>query len=460
MTRRIHLASALVTALALTTGCDSGKDNKPAKPGTADAKTDAKKDAKTDVKADAKTDAKADTKTDAKADGGDAADGGAAADGGGVGIDEAEKAKLKEQAAEVKKHLTDARAKAKESDWKGAVEAYTAAAKIDDDNPKILEELGWAQFEAEDYEKAEHNIKLALRFAQTSDHRADIFYKLGRVEEQRGDYVNAKKHYDHSLKLKDNPEVKEHDDAVTPKAEAACKGGKCIKPDYEDLEAACAAMVARVHEQQGLEPHSADDEFNCDATKPQKIALEGGDATEAAILVVKGAHAGTEEEEYDLLAHIDGGWHWVGTILDLENPHHGGIERSGSIKSLEAKELLPDSPGQEIVVELTFTESDADLDDNIVYHDEHDAFVVCGVSEGKHVCYEIPSRMKYVAEALDPKQPTAHDLSGHEFTATVVFDGKGGVTVSGTGEVPESEKGTHKISELPEPAGFVFLHEN
>ena len=86
--------------------------------------------------------------------------------------------------------------------------------------------------------------------------------------------------------------------------------------------------------------------------------------------------------------------------------------------------------------------------------------MVCGVNEGKHVCYEIPSRMKYVAEALDDKQPTAHDLSSHEFTATVVFDGKGGVTVSGKGEVPESEKGTHKISELPEPAGFVFLHED
>ena len=187
MNRRIHLASAFVAALALTTGCDSGKDNKPAK---ADAKKDAKTDAKTDLEADAKTDTKtdtkADTKTDAKADGGDAAADGGAADGGGVGIDEAEKTKLKEQAAEVKKHLTDARAKAKESDWKGAGEAYTAAAKIDDDNPKILGELGWAQFEAEDFENAEHNIKLALRFAQTSDHRADLFYKLGRVEERAG----------------------------------------------------------------------------------------------------------------------------------------------------------------------------------------------------------------------------------------------------------------------------------
>jgi|GEM_PF-1943075 len=463
MNRRIHLASAFVAALALTTGCDSGKDNKPAKPAKADAKKkDGKKDPKTDVKADAKTDAKADTKTDAKADGGDAADGGADGGGGdgGVGISDADKTKLKEQAAEVKKHLTDARAKAKESDWKGAVAAYAAAAKIDDDNAKILEEYGWAQFEAEDFKNAEHNIRQALRFAQTSDHRADILYKLGRIEEQRGDYVMAKKHYDHSLKLKDNPEVKEHDDAVGAKAEAACKDGKCTKPDFKDLDEACAAMIARVHVQQGLEDHSADKEFSCDVAKPQKVALTGGDATEAAILVVKGAHAGTEEEEHDLLAHIDGGWHWVGTILDLENPHHGGIERSGSIKSLEAKELLPDSPGTEIVVELTFKESDADLDDNIIYHDEHDAFVVCGINQGKHVCYEIPSRMKYVAEALDPKQPTEHDLSSHEFTATVVFDGKGGVTVSGKGEVPESEKGTHQISELPEPAGFVFLHDD
>lgn len=457
MFRSLPAITALTTALVLSFGCDSG--SKESDKGKAPKKSADAKGGAADVKAGG----------DAKADGGDAkADGGdTKADGGDAGeaaehvgnLTEEQLAQLRKDAAEVKKLLTEAREKAKAEDWPAAVAAYEKAVEIDDDNVTILGELGWAQFSNKDLKGAEHNYRLALRYGQSKEHRADMLYKLGRVEEERGEFDKAKQHYDQSLALADNAEVKGHDDAVGSKAEAMCKGGKCAKPDYADLQAACDGIIARIHEQQGLEPHSADDEFTCKPEEAQKVALTGGDATEAAILVVKGAHAGTEEEEYDLLAHIEGGWHWVGTLLDLENPHHGGIERSGTLHSLDAKEILPTSPGPEILVKVEVKETDADLDDNIVYHDEHEAYIVCGINEWTHVCYEIPTRMSYKAEALDPAQKTAHDLTAHEFIANAEFDGKGNVTVSGKGEVPEAEKGTHPIAELPEPDGFVFLHE-
>jgi Tfp pilus assembly protein PilF len=375
-------------------------------------------------------------------------------------LDDAVLAKLRADAQQVTKHLTEARSKAASEDWKGAAESYAKAAEIDDDNPRILGELGWVLFELDDLEGAEHNLRLALRYEQVTKKRAEWLYKLGRVEEAAGDFVEAKKHYDHSLRLDAQAETRVHDEAVGDKAAAACAGGKCTKPDYVDLKEACAAMVARVHEQLALQPHEADGAFTCDPDKAQKIALNGGEATEAAILVVEGEHAGIGEEEHDLLAHIDGGWHWVGTLLDVENPHHGGIARTGAVESFEARELIPNSPGEEILAEVAFAETDVDTDDNLLYHDEHEAFIVCAIAKGRHACHETPSRMFYEAESLDETKPVAHEVESHAFTAKVEFDGKGNVTVTGEGEIPEAEKGTHAITELPEPEGFVFLHDD
>jgi general stress protein YciG len=219
-------------------------------------------------------------------------------------------------------------------------------------------------------------------------------------------------------------------------------------------------MLARVHEQLALEADEAGDAFACDPDKAKKIALKGGDASEAVLLMVEGEYAGTGEEEHDLLAHIEGGWHWVGTLLDVENPHHGGIARTGEIESFEAREVIPSSAGEEIVAVVDFAQTDADFDDNLLYHDEHQAYIVCAIADGQHACHEIPSRLYYEAEPLDESQPVAHEPESHEFKATVEFDGKGNVTVTGQGEIPEAEKGTHAIADLREPDGFVFLHDD
>jgi tetratricopeptide (TPR) repeat protein len=445
---RSHLPAALIASLALL-GCDS--DSEPAAATTAPA---AEKPAQPDAAAPA---------DGAGADEGKSETTGEAdkpAGGGKIEIAPAERDRLKTDAARVRTHLGAARDRVSSSEWKVAIEEFNEALKLDDDNPHILTEMAWAQFNDGQLDKAEHNLRAALRYERVGDRRAELLYKLGRVEEERGDWVKAKEHYDHSLRLKDDSEAREHDEAVSEKAAAACAEGACVKPDYTDLAAACAAMVARVHEQQGLPAHSADSKFVCDPGGAKKVALSGGDATEAVVLVVKGEHAGTSEEEHDLLVHIEGGWHWVGTLLDVENPHHGGIMRSGTLKSFEAKELLPDSPGTEVLIQVELLESDVDLDDNMIYHDEHEAYVVCGVNAGTHVCHEIPTRMTWDAEALDPSQPAGQDLASHSFDATAEFDGAGNVTVTGTGEIPAEEKGTHKISELPEPKGFVFLHED
>lgn len=443
----------LAVLLLLAPGCDS-KDStaKTTQAKAGDAKADENKGAET----------KADEPEAATAEAGEPDDDkpAAKAETKIPQIDDAKLAKFRKNAEALQTELATARKAAKDEDWKAAVAAYDKAVELDDDNPVVLGELGWAHFEAGDMKAAEHNVRLALRYEQQTKRRASLLYKLGRIEEQRGDFALAKKHYDHSLALEDSDEAREHNDAIGDKAAAACTDGKCTKPDYETLDDACKAMVARVHEQLGLTAETAADEFKCDPAAAQKVALEGGDASEAVILQVVGKHAEVGEEEYDLLAHIDGGWHWVGTLLDIENPHHGGISRTGGIKSIEAKELVPDSPGQEVLVHLEFGETDIDFADNLIYHDEHEAYVVCGMSEGKHICHEIPLYYYYEAAALDSSVETEHDLSVHEFSVKAEFDGKGNVTLAGEGEVPEAMAGTKVITELTEPQGFVFLHDD
>ena len=56
--------------------------------------------------------------------------------------------------------------------------------------------------------------------------------------------------------------------------------------------------------------------------------------------------------------------------------------------------------GGQVYVQAIFFESDADLDDNMVYHDEHEAYVVCGIAKGTHVCHEIPTRMSWRARSI------------------------------------------------------------
>lgn len=375
-------------------------------------------------------------------------------------IEAAKLEKYRKNAEALEKELAAARKAAKDEDWAAAVAAYDKAIKLDDDNVHVLSELGWAHFKAGDNDKAEHNIRLALRHVRKTEERADLLDKLGSIDEARGEFAAAKEHFDHAASLTGGDAAGEHGKAVADKAAAACADGKCTKPDFETLDDACKAMIARVHEQLGLTAETAANEFTCDPAKAQKVALEGGDATEAAILEVSGKHGDVTEDEFDLLAHIDGGWHWIGTVLDVENPSHGGIERTGEIKSFEAKELVPDSPGSEVLVHLEFAETDIDFDDNLLYHDEQEAYLVCGMNEGKHICHEIPLHYYFESDTLREDEETKHEPEVHEFTVAAEFDGKGNVTFTGDGEVPKGLTGTKAISELAEPEGFVFLHED
>jgi tetratricopeptide (TPR) repeat protein len=368
--------------------------------------------------------------------------------------------RLKLMGAEVAKDLAEGQAAANAGDWPKAIVAYEKAMALDEDNPHIHAALGWAQFNTEAYDPAKENLYAALRHERDGDRRADYLYRLGRVEEAQGDLVSAKRHYDHSLRLKSNPDAQERDDSLAAKVAELCKGNKCVKPDYPDLNAACAAMLERVHKQLHLKPHEADGAFTCNPDNARRVAIKGAEASEAVLLKISGEHGMVEEEEYDLLAHIEGGWHWVGTMLDIENPHKDGIFRAGKVLGFEARELVPELPGEEILLHVELGESDSDLDDNIVYHDEHEAYVVCGLQNGHHNCHEIPVRELYEAEALDVNYPAKGRVEKTVYEATATFDGKGKVTVAGEGDIPSDYKGTHTIMSLPEPHGFVFLHED
>jgi tetratricopeptide (TPR) repeat protein len=370
--------------------------------------------------------------------------------------------RLKLMGAEIVPHIEAAKSAVEAEDWATAISEYAAALELDPDNPHLHAALGWADFNSGQLDDAEIQLRLALRFEQDYRRRAAYLYKLGRVDEERGDWPAAKQHYDHSLRLVDDPDARAHVGAVAKKAAKACKKGRCEQPDYVDLAAACDAMMERLHLQLGLQTEEDDQGFTCEPDKAERVTLEGGDATEAVLLTISGEHGIVEEAETDLLAHISGGWHWVGTVLDVENPHKDGVFRSGRVVSFEAKEVMPDSPGPEVLVHVQIDESDSELDDNIAYHDEHEAMIVCGINHGRHECRELGTRLLFEAEALDVTRPMSPDreTERREFEVAADFDGAGKVTFAGSGDLPEGLVGTHELASYPEPHGYVFLHDD
>jgi len=115
------------------------------------------------------------------------------------------------------------------------------------DDARVLSEVGWAAFQANDLARAETANARALANANAPLVRAPILYNAGRVAEARGKPDAARKAYRESLALRDNAEVRkrlaglkveagaDEDDAVT---RLGCRGS------FSDIAALCKCFEA------------------------------------------------------------------------------------------------------------------------------------------------------------------------------------------------------------------------
>jgi tetratricopeptide (TPR) repeat protein len=104
-------------------------------------------------------------------------------------------------------HLRAGRKRSQEARWGEAVSEFEAALAALPMNGRALSELGWAAFQAGDYDKAREANASAIRVASGRAVKAASLYNLGRVAEATGKHDEAARHYAESLRLRPNDTV-------------------------------------------------------------------------------------------------------------------------------------------------------------------------------------------------------------------------------------------------------------
>jgi hypothetical protein len=147
--------------------------------------------------------------------------------------------------AGVIRDLNEGRKLSQAKDWAGAIKAFDRALAVAPDDVRVLSELGWAAFQANELSRAETANKRALANAKSPKLRAPILYNMGRVAEARGDKKAAVKAYAESLALRDNAEVKKRLGALdggVPESVAASR--PCDQP-FANVAALCTCLRGR-----------------------------------------------------------------------------------------------------------------------------------------------------------------------------------------------------------------------
>lgn len=133
--------------------------------------------------------------------------------------------------------LVEGRAHAREKRWSDAVAAFERALALEPDNVVVLNELGWAAFNAGDDTRAQRANERALALSPTPAQEAQALYNEGRRLEALGKLDLARSMYERSLAARDNEVVQKRlesldRDAGSPIADASApaRSNKSLAP--------------------------------------------------------------------------------------------------------------------------------------------------------------------------------------------------------------------------------------
>ena len=211
-----------------------------------------------------------------------------------------------EQKQRYRLHVAQGRRLAQARRWGEAARAFEQALAIIPMDGWALSELGWAAFQAGDYDLARTANRDAVRASTDRNARAASLYNLGRVAEAIGNRSLAAQHYQASLEIRPNRTVQRR---------LAGLGQDVPKPgtvDYSpcgptsDLDALCRCVVAH---------------YSLDPGRPRSCHREARQSAGVELLF-----AGDEVEEWvHLIALGPGGWSSRALLGYVYNPEAFGI---------------------------------------------------------------------------------------------------------------------------------------
>ena len=175
------------------------------------------------------------------------------------------------------KPLDAGRRKSRAKDYAGALVEFDRALAVAPSDPRVLAEVGWAAFNANELPRAENANRRALALTKDPGLRAQILYNAGRTAEAKKDADAARKAYAESLSLRDNAEVKKRLAGVggAPESSLPCASGA---PSAEEL-CTCLLKSNAVFMPEGERPVCAVDPVSLTLGTPRVAVVRQGAET-------------------------------------------------------------------------------------------------------------------------------------------------------------------------------------
>ncbi|GMV40972.1 MAG: hypothetical protein AMXMBFR64_26880 [Myxococcales bacterium] len=313
------------------------------------------------------------------------------------------------------------RAAAKAKDYTKAADELRKAVELDPNDPALLGELGWVLYLGGSLDPAEKATRQAIRTATTGASLGALYYNLGRIAEDRGDFTMASDHYRRSIALRPNETVSKRLEklpggrAVTSHktAEALCpeaKSGWYCGSGDEDALLQCTCKVVRTVE---TEQASWGGAVVTDAEGTRQVNPKV--VLRAAILEVAGQGMGALLDRALAVETGSGGWQLVGSVATDWTPGAFGINNTGQVEAAEAFSVQgahPPAHGEGVLVRALQDNVDTDMGVNLVHTDKTRSVWLCGANDAGPACLTFTVFAEGGTDRLIDEEPVEDELKG------------------------------------------------
>lgn len=350
-----------------------------------------------------------------------------------------------EQRAAWGKAMEEARALHRKKAYAKAIARFNDALLLFPDDPRALNERGWAELFAGQLDAAEADTRKAI--ARTTDPNliGSSYYNLGRIQEEQGKVLDAIASYTQSLRARPNTTVRERLTTLSPEAVARADqlAGVPMSGPFTDLAAFCTRLKANRPDYE---------EFSCDPA-----AAEMGDYAGAATVTavapylevrVLAAMGGMTDTLYSLAVRLPDGWYVAEEVVRLYNPGAFGIYEAIDKATLELQDVVPGG-SPEVVFRYNHGRSDQDAGIAEVESNEGEYLVVCG--GGSRPSCVGPGQVSAHSERSvigEPEPGSKHETFDRRWALSVTFTPDGSLSLAPVIGTPPADVriGVHKLA--------------